>query len=30
MEIKNKFEEKKITKQDSFYRINTLKMIKAK
>jgi len=30
MEIKKKFEEKKIIKKDSFYRINTLKMIKAK
>ena len=30
MEINKKFKEKKITKQDSFYRINTLKMIKAK
>ena len=30
LEIKNQFEKKKISKRDSFYRINTLKMIKAK
>lgn len=30
IEIKNKFKEKKITKRDNFYRINTLKMIKAR
>lgn len=30
LEIKNQFEKKKISKRDNFYRINTLKMIKAK
>lgn len=30
LEIKNQFEKKKISKKDKFYRINTLKMIKAK
>jgi nucleoside-diphosphate-sugar epimerase len=30
LEIKNQFEKKKISKRDKFYRINTLKMIKAK
>ena len=30
LEIKNQFEKKKIPKKDNFYRINTLKMIKAK
>ena len=30
LEIKNQFEIKKISKRDNFYRINTLKMIKAK
>ena len=30
IEIKEKFLQKKITKKDSYYRINTLKMIKAK
>ena len=30
LEIKNQFEKKKISKRDIFYRINTLKMIKAK
>ena len=30
LEIKNQFKKKKITKKDNFYRINTLKMIKAK
>ena len=30
LEIKNQFKKKKIAKKDNFYRINTLKMIKAK
>ena len=30
LEIKNQFKKKKISKKDNFYRINTLKMIKAK
>jgi nucleoside-diphosphate-sugar epimerase len=30
LEIKNQFEKKKISKRDKFYRVNTLKMIKAK